>query len=97
MKQAGLNHANVHVCLWSKDASTQTEPLEISAENNTLHNDHTLGSLLDNKNIELSDIDIKREPDTSFEIEKAMMKHAMIGDGVNFQNLQNLGIPYNFY
>ena len=93
MKQAGLDHAKIHECLGSKDASTQTEPLKTSAGQDTSDNDNTLGSLLDNKNIELSEIHIKQEPDTSFEIEKVMMKHGMIDDGINFPNWQVLGVP----
>ena len=54
MKQAGLDHANVHECLGSKDAWTQTEPLQTSAENDTSDNNYTIGSLLDSKNKELS-------------------------------------------
>ena len=55
MKQAGLDHAKVHGCLGSKDASTQTAPLQTSAGNDTSDNNHMIGSLLDNKNKELSD------------------------------------------
>ena len=81
VKQAGLDHAKIHVCLGSKDASTQTEPHETSAEDVASENEHMIGSLFDNKNIALSHLDIKQEPDTSFELEKA--------------NWQVLGIPGN--
>ena len=94
MKQAGLDHAKIHVCLGSKDASTQTEPLETSTKDITSHNDNMIGSLFDNENIALSNFYIKEEPDTSFELEKAMMNHGVMEDEI-IPSWQVLGIPGN--
>ena len=96
VKEAGLDHAKIHISLGSNDACTQTEPLQNVAEDDLSDNDdNMIGSLFDGQNIELSNIDIKQEPDTSFELEKAMMKHGMLEDDINYPNWQVLGIPGN--
>ena len=94
IKEAGLDHAKIHMSLGSNDASTQTEPLQDVAEDVISDNDdNMIGSLLDNQNIELSNIDIKQEPDTRFEVEKAIEKHGSLEDEINLPNWQILGIP----